>query len=133
MIVYILYIFDRNGICLYYMEWNRKKQLGMSKDEVEQKIYMFFVCQFCLNDQILVLLYYIEKYYEVIIDFMIIVYIYICLFVYVFNYQFIQKCVQVQYLFNICYCKIVCFWVSVVKVILIVQWIGEIMMDQIVY
>lgn len=60
----------------------------MSKDEVEQKIYMFFVCQFCLNDQILVLLYYIdiEKYYEVIIDFMIIVYIYICLFVYVFNY-----------------------------------------------
>lgn len=34
MTVHNLYLFDRNGACLHYSEWNRKKQAGISKEEV---------------------------------------------------------------------------------------------------
>ena len=43
MTVYDFYLFDRNGNCLYYAEWNRRKQPGISKEEVIRlMIYLFF-------------------------------------------------------------------------------------------
>ncbi|XP_067828287.1 trafficking protein particle complex subunit 1 [Heptranchias perlo] len=39
MTVHNLYVFDRNGVCLHYSEWNRKKNAGISREQEYQLMY----------------------------------------------------------------------------------------------
>ncbi len=44
MVVYNLYIFNRNGQCLFYREWLRRQQTKMTQEEVREKDF-FFSCK----------------------------------------------------------------------------------------
>ncbi|XP_051851726.1 trafficking protein particle complex subunit 1 isoform X2 [Antechinus flavipes] len=39
MTVHNLYLFDRDGVCLHYSEWHRKKQAGIPKEEEYKLMY----------------------------------------------------------------------------------------------
>jgi hypothetical protein len=39
MAIYNLYIFNRDGLCIYYKEWNRTKQSGLSQDQEFKQMF----------------------------------------------------------------------------------------------
>lgn len=38
MTIHNLYMFDRHGVLMYYGEWNRKRQSGMTIEEVSSSL-----------------------------------------------------------------------------------------------
>jgi trafficking protein particle complex subunit 1 len=43
MTVYNLYIFNREGQCIYYKEWNRTKQSGLSQEQEFKQMFGFII------------------------------------------------------------------------------------------
>jgi hypothetical protein len=48
MVVYNLYIFNRNGQCLFYREWLRRQQTKMTQEEVRKNLLLIkkYFCYF---------------------------------------------------------------------------------------
>lgn len=58
--IYNLYIFDKTGKLLFYTEWNRSKESGISKDEVSFSYILYkliLITQNCWNPLSSVVLY----------------------------------------------------------------------------
>jgi hypothetical protein len=43
MVVYNFYIFNRDGQCIYYKEWNRTKQSGLSLEQEFKQMFGLIV------------------------------------------------------------------------------------------